>query len=79
MLPSLSTTVRYVVLLPTGSPGGTVAIRAIRIDQGGALARVFFRKQLSHGHIVSARVGVIAMHIGIGQLHRFDALVHFRR
>ena len=57
--------------------GSGLAVGFVGIDQLRALFGIVFREQAFHRNFGEARIGVVAIQIGIGQLHGFDLLVQF--
>ena len=56
----------------TGGAGANVAHGAVRVDQRGTRRGVRLRPHHVHGNLGKARIGVVALHVGVGQLLGFD-------
>ena len=70
MLPSLSTTERYVVPLsvPGGMPAGTSQSAFDCVDQLGARGGEFLRPEALDRDLGESRIGVVADHVRVGDL-----------
>ena len=66
--------------LPSGSPGGRhVGPRAILADQAAAQLGVGLRQQRLRGHLHEARIAVVGLAVGEGELHRLHHEVQAAR
>ena len=58
--------------LRLGLPGGTLARRALHVDESGALGRVLLADEFVHRYVRERHVGVEARPVGVGDLLGLD-------
>ena len=77
MFPSLSIGGQISCVASRRTAAGRSAVCFFRIDQRRALPGIVFGQQSLDRHFRETRVGVVAIQVGVGQLHGLDAIVQF--